>query len=205
MSKRSTPHIAAAQAAFRHAREVDYEAEGASIAPLVVRIRRPAIAFVAGFPSAIGGIALAAALGRGGAGDGALPLGVGLLVTGAVLLVLGATSRLRLDDVGLTVRFFGLRSTRVDLADLSSATFGMTFPSISFAIALKDRMGRTARVHANWWRREQTIMKAVLRRLLDDDVAMDRGTARIVAQTLGVKRPKARVVHRALLRRDRTW
>jgi hypothetical protein len=37
------------------------------------------------------------------------------------------------------------------------------------------------------------------------DAAMDRMTARIVSEILGITRPKARIVHRALLRKDRTW
>jgi hypothetical protein len=49
------------------------------------------------------------------------------------------------------------------------------------------------------------MLATVARGLFDADVPMDRLTARIVSRTLRVKRPKARIIHHALLRRDRTW
>jgi len=93
----------------------------------------------------------------------------------------------------------------VRLDELDSATFAMLFPSISYVISLADRRGRKARIHANWWRDEAAFMPPICRALVDHDVAMDRTTARIVSRVLRIKRPAARIVHRALLRRDRTW
>ena len=49
------------------------------------------------------------------------------------------------------------------------------------------------------------ILEILLQALVDRDVALDRSTARIVSRVLGVKRPKARIIHRGLLRKDRTW
>jgi hypothetical protein len=45
----------------------------------------------------------------------------------------------------------------------------------------------------------------VCRALIEHDVAMDRDTARIASQVLGVPRPKPRIVHHGLFRKDRTW
>lgn len=174
-------------------------------AALRVRLHPYAIAFVAGFPGLLGVTALGAAMSRGGTNDGAFPLGAVLLGAAATLLALGLGSYLAVDEQGVTVRFYGARSTRVRFDELVAATFGMSFPSISFNVALKDRRGSTARVHANWWSRERDIMAIVLRELLDRDVSMDRQTAALVARTLKVEAPAARIVHRALLRRDRTW
>jgi hypothetical protein len=105
----------------------------------------------------------------------------------------------------VTVRFFGLRGTTVRFDELLAATFSMTFPTISFAITLRDRTGRKAVVHANWWRDEGMATVPILSALVEHEVAMDRTTARIVSQVLRVARPAATIVHRGLIRKDRTW
>jgi hypothetical protein len=171
----------------------------------MTRIHPAALAFVAGFPAAIGGLALLAASTRSLPDDGALPLGVGLLTLSGIVLVLGLGSSLRVFPDRVSVRFFGVRSTTVRFADLSSATLGMTVPTISFAITLRDRSGRKAVVHANWWREERSIMAPICRAILELDVPVDRSTARVVASVLGVRRPRARIVHHGLLNKDRTW
>jgi hypothetical protein len=170
-----------------------------------LRIHPAALAFVTGFPGVIGLLAVAVSLGRSVPDDGARPFGIGLLLVAALLLVLGARSRLVVTPDAVTVRFFGLRSTTVRFAEMATATFSMTFPSISYAITFADSRGKQAIVHANWWRREGTAMVAIFRSIVGRQVAFDRTTARIVAQVLGVKRPPATIVHRALFRKDRTW
>jgi hypothetical protein len=178
---------------------------GAAVGGSSLRIRGAALVFVVGFPAAIGALALIAAVSRSGPSDGAFALGVGLLAAAGVLLALGLRSVLSVGEGALTVRFFGLRSTTVRFRDLRSATFGMAFPSISYAIALADRNGQKALVHSNWWRNESSVLVPVCRAIVDFDVPMDRSTARVVSQVLKVKRPKAQIIHRALLRKDRTW
>jgi hypothetical protein len=163
------------------------------------------LAFVVGFPSAIGTLALVAALSRAGTSDNAFPLAMAAFALAAVLLILGARSALCVGPHDVTVRFFGLRSTAIRFHEVTAATFGMAFPSLSYAITLTDRRGRKVLVHANWWRDETVVLPLVCRALVDNDVPMDRSTARIVARVLGVKRPRAQIIHRALLRKDRTW
>jgi hypothetical protein len=152
--------------------------------PGVLRIRRPWLAFVVGFPGAIGTVALVAALSRDGMADGALPLAVASLGLAVVLLVLGALSRVWLFPDRVAVRFFGVRTTKVRFADLTTATFGMVFPSISFALTLTDRGGQRATIHANWWDYEPAMMDAVCRALIHHDVAVDRMTASVIARVL---------------------
>lgn len=164
------------------------------------------LAFVAGFPAFLGGcIAIARWIEPTTATPGEPPVGQVLLALAAVLLLLGLRSFLRVEDEAITVRFYGLRSTTLRLDELAAATFVMAFPSISYAISLTDQRGRKALVHANWWRDESIAMLAVSRALVQHDVPMDRSTARIVARVLRIKRPKARIIHHALLRKDKTW
>ena len=132
-------------------------------------------------------------------------VGAVLLVGSVALLVLGVRSFVSLQEGRLTSRFFGVRRTTVRLDQLTGATFAMLFPSISYVITFEDLEGRTARVHANWWSNEEQLMTPLARVLVDGDVAMDRTTARIVSQILRIERPKARIVHHGLLRKDRTW
>lgn len=199
---RQDPYAVALSTAFRPG---DGRRKLPQAARFGVRLNPYAIAFVAGFPGLVGGTMLVAALSRTGTSDGAFPVGAVLLVAAGALLVLGLRSYLALDDHGVTVRFYGIRATRVRFEELVAATFGMAFPSISFSIALKGSRDRTARIHANWWRREREIMAVVLGELLDRDVAMDRQTAAIVAKTFKVEAPRPRIVHRALFNRDKTW
>lgn len=159
-----------------------------------------AVGFVAGFPGVIGAVGLLAAFSRSGVHDGAFPLAVGLLVVAGILLVLGIRSLLWVEDDRVTVRFFGLRSTSVLFRELQSATFGMAFPSISYAITLTDEGGRKALIHANWWRGEAPAVTAVCRALVEHDVPMDHSTTRLVSRVLRVKRPKPRITHRPWLR-----
>lgn len=199
--KRLSAYHAAARTAFGRSRG----SSGRHAAEWTVTIRPTWLAFVVAFPGVIGALALGAALSRGGTNDGAYPLGIGALLGSVVLLALGLKSRLVVTGDQITVRFFGLRGTTVRFADLASATFGMVFPSISFAISLRDNNGKKAIVHANWWRDEATFFPMICSVLVQFDVPMDRGTARVVSQVLGIKRPKPRIVHHALLRKDRTW
>jgi hypothetical protein len=176
--------------------------------PAVVRLRihPAAITFVSGFPGGIGLVGVLAALSRGRAfDDGGIFVGYLPLVVGAVLLVLGLRSFLRVGPDDVTVRFYGLRRTTVRFRELRSGTFGMAVPSISFAITLTDRNGRKALVHANWWRGEDAAIRPVLRALLEHSVPMDRTIARLVSQVLKVKRPRVQIVHHGLFRKDRTW
>lgn len=170
-----------------------------------VRLRPYTIAFVTGLPAFVGGTALLAAFSRSGIQDGAFPLAAVGLAAAATLLVLGLRSRLSIDGDSLTVRFFGLRGTTLRLADLRSATFSMAWPSISFAITVRDRSGRKALVHANWWQHEIAVLVLLCRTLVEHRAALDRDTSRIVARTLRIPPPEATIVHRALLRRDRPW
>jgi hypothetical protein len=202
MRRGSAFHAAVRSAFSRAAREPIARGPGGTVA---TRISPYALAFVAGFPGAIGGLALAAAISRAGLSDGAFALGAGLLLLAGCLLVLGLRSVLVVGPDRVTARFFGLRSTSVRFDRLTSATFGMTFPSISYGIALIDRDGRKAIVHANWWQDEAEVMRPILRALVDHDVAMDRTTARVVSQTLRIPRPKPRIIHRGRFRNDRTW
>jgi RHS repeat-associated protein len=79
----------------------------------------------------------------------------------------------------------------------------MVLPSISFAITLADTKRRKVIVHADCRDDEATILRAVGTELVQRDVSMDRATARLVSQALGVKRPTARIVHHALPRGGR--
>jgi hypothetical protein len=199
--KRLSAYNAAAKSAFGRSR-------GAAVVSSRTgefRLRPTWVLFVAGFPGAFGLLAATAAFSRGGTSDGAFPLAMVALAGSVALLALGLASRLATTDDRLTVRFYGFRSTAVRFAELTSATFGMAFPSLSFAITLTDRNRTKATVHANWWDKEATILRVVFTELLRNDVSMDRATARVVSQTLGVKRPKPRIVHHALLRKGRTW
>jgi hypothetical protein len=170
-----------------------------------LRIHRSWLAFVVGFPATTGALILWSGLSHEGADPTVVPIGLVLLAGSAALLVLGVRSYVRLEEGRLTSRFFGIRSTTVRLDQLVGATFAMLFPSISYVITIEDREGRKARVHANWWSNEQTLMNPLARALVEGDVAMDRTTARIVSKILRIKRPKARIVHRGLIWKDRTW
>ncbi len=179
--------------------------QGASAQSVRLRIHRSWLAFVVGFPALTGGLIVWSGLVHEDADPTGLPVGVALLVGSAALLVLGLRSFVSLEEGRLTSRFFGVRRTTVRLDQLTGATFAMLFPSISYVITFEDREGRKARVHANWWSDEEQLMTPLARALVDGDVAMDRTTARIVSQILRIKRPKARIVHHGLLRKDRTW
>jgi hypothetical protein len=163
------------------------------------------LAFVAGFPGLIGVTALGVSVTRSIPEDGARPLGIITLVVAGALLALGLGSRLVVTPEFVSVRFFGLRSTTVRFADLVSATFSMAFPSISFAITLRDRFGRRAIIHANWWHHEGQATVPILRAIAARRVPVDRSTARIVGQVLSGPRPVASIVHHGLIRKDRTW
>jgi hypothetical protein len=184
-------------------------ASGATSGVFHTRLHPGAIAFVVGFPGVIGILALITAFSRidqvGLESDGAYGLGVVVTGVALLLLVLGLRSFMRVDGENVTIRFFGIRSTTLRLAELVSATFGMPLPSISFTIRLTDRSGRHVLVHANWWRDEAAVVRPVLQALVDHDVPMDRSTARIVSEVLRVERPTARIIHHGLIWKDRTW
>ena len=202
MRRRSTTELAV-RSAF--ARSSKGPPDASSTASITTRIRPWWLIGVAGFPAVVGGLMVFFALERGVPDASAVVVGTMLLLGAFALLVLGLRSFLTLDGNQLTVRFYGIRSTMVRLDELDSATFAMLFPSISYVITLADRSRRKARIHANWWHDEATFMPPICRSLVEHDVALDRMTARIVSQVLKIKRPKARVVHHALLRKDRTW
>jgi hypothetical protein len=207
MRRDSSLHVAT-NTAFRRSLQPSSTARSPSGA-IVTRLYPGALAFVAGFPGLIGLAGLGAALSRidrvGLDKDGAYGLGIGMTAIAVILLVLGLRSFARIDGDRLTVRFFGIRATTVDLRELVSATFGMPLPSISFTIKLTDRSRRKVLLHANWWQDEAAIVRPALQALLDHDVPMDRSTARIVSQVLNVKRPHAQIVHRGLIWKKRTW
>ena len=167
------------------------------------RVKLVACLVLATMPGALGALALFGAFTRTGTSDGAFPLAVGSLLVAALLLVLGLRSRLSADLEVLWVRFFGIRGTAVRFDALVSATFGMTFPSISFGVTLRDHDGERVVVHANWWRDERAIVAFIAQRLLEHDVPMDRDTAALVARALRVPRPEVRIVRRPPLRRGR--
>jgi hypothetical protein len=202
VKRRSTTELAV-RSAF--ARSSKGRPDASPTASITTRIRQWWLTGVAGFPAVVGGLMVFFALERGVPDSSAVVVGTVLLLGAFALLVLGLRSFLTLDGNQLTVRFYGIRSTTVRLDELDSATFAMLFPSISYVITLADRNGRKARIHANWWRDESTFMPPICRSLVEHDVALDRMTARIVSRVLKIKRPKARVVHHALLRKDRTW
>jgi hypothetical protein len=201
MKRRSTTERAVRSAFARTSKGPPDTFQTASI---TTPIRPWWLAGVAGFPAVVGGLMVFLAIERGVPDSPAVLVGTLLFLGALALLVLGLRSFLTLDRNQLTVRFYGIRSTTVRLDELDSATFAMLFPSISYVMTLADRNGRKARIHANWWRDEATFMPPICRSLVEHDVAMDRMTARIVSRVLKVKRPNARVVHHALLRKDRT-
>jgi hypothetical protein len=201
VKRRSTTSLAA-RSAFR--RSIARFPDNAGN-PVTTRVRALAQAFVAGFPALVGAPMVLFAIGGRYPDATALYVGATLLLGAVALLILGLRSRLTFDDDSLSVRFYGIRATTVRIDEVETATFAMLFPSISYAITLTDRHGRRARIHANWWRDEARIMPPICRRLVARDVAMDRMTARVVSQVLRIKRPKPRIVHHAVLRRDRTW
>jgi hypothetical protein len=198
VDRKTTPYDVARATAF-----VDVAPTERPVGGVRSRVRPVACLVLATMPGALGALALFGAFTRTGTSDGAFPLAVASLLIAALLLVLGLRSRLSADRELIWVRFFGLRGTAVRFDDLVSATFGMTFPSISFGVTLKDHHGKRVVVHANWWRDEPAVVAFVAQRLLERDVPMDRDTAALVARALGVRRPEVRIVHRPLLRRDR--
>ena len=199
--RRGTAFHAAVASAF--ARSALGPIASSSDGVVATQIRPHAMAFVAGFPGVIGVLALAAAMSRTGPTDRAFWLGALLLAPGLCLLVLGIRSNLTVRPEAVSVRFFGVRETTIKFDQLVSATFGMTFPSISYGIALTDRDGRKAIIHANWWNDEAAVMRPILRALADRDVAMDRTTARIVSKTLRIPRSKPRIIHHGSIRHGR--
>ena len=198
--RRRTPLHAAVASAFARSHGHLPDAPGSQ-----TRLHRAALTFVVAFPGLIGSVALVAALSRSAVNDGAFSLAIPLLAVAGVLLILGLRSVVSVDGDGLTVRFFGIRATTVRFQELASATFGMAFPSISYGIRLTDVTGRNVFLHANWWRDERFVVLPVCRALVEYNVPMDRSTARVVSKLLHVQRPKARIVHHGLLRKDRTW
>jgi len=201
--KRRTPASVAAGTAFN--RRADEAVDRHPSRPVELRIHWSWQAFVAGFPGAVGLVGVWSDVARPGPEHEALWIFSAILAGAVALLVLGLASFVRLDGDRLTVRFYGVRRTTVRLDALESATFGMLAASISYAISLVDRSGRRVRFHANWWHDEPAILVPICQGLLDHDVAMDRQTTRIVSRVLGVRRPKPRIVHHGLLRKDRTW
>ncbi len=173
--------------------------------PVRLKIHRSWLAGVVGAPAVVGALILWSGLSHEDADPSVVPIGSALLAGAAALLVLGLRSFVSLDQGRLTSRFFGIQSTTVRLDQLASATFAMLFPSISYVITLEDGQGRKARVHANWWRGEAMLMLPLAQALVAHDVAMDRTTARIVSKILRIRRPQARIVHRGLFNKDRTW
>ena len=174
--------------------------------PVRARLQRFAIGFVAGFPGLVGLAGIVAAFTRAGVDDLAFRFGAVCVVAAATLLILGSRSFIAVDEEGLAVRFYGIRTTRIRWEEMASATFGLLPPpSISFAITIRPRRGRKVIFHANWWRRESEILARVARQIVDRGVAVDHGTARIVGHALDVPPPGTRIIHRALFRRDRTW
>lgn len=204
MKRGSTTEVAVGSAFVRAGQKARRKA-GPMPTTVRLRIHPAALAFVAGVPGLMGATFLAVAALEPLPDDGRPPIGMVLLVVGAFILGLGLASRLVVSPDGVTVKFFGLRSTTVRFDELAAATFSMTFLTISYAITLRDRAGRKARIHANWWRDEGMATVPILRALVEHDVAMDRTTARIVSQVLGVERPTATIVHRGAIWKDRTW
>jgi hypothetical protein len=175
--------------------------------PVVARTRlHPwALAFVVGFPLTIGALVIGFNVNRQFDLTGIIVLGVLPTIGALLLLVLGLRSEARVNANEVSVRFLGIRTTTVRFDDLRGVTFEMAFPSISFALVLKDVTGRTVRIHANWWRDERIVVRPICRRVLELGVPLDRSAARVVAEVLGVKRPKATIVHHALFNKNRTW
>ena len=197
MSRRSSVYDVARATAF-----VGDATSESVVSDVRSRVKPVACLVLAAMPGALGVLALFGAFTRTGTSDGAFPLAIASLLIAALLLVLGLRSRLSADMDVLWVRFFGIRGTAVRFDDLVSATFGMTFPSISFGMTMKDGHGKRVVVHANWWRDELSILAFISQRLLEHDVPMDRDTAALVARALGVPAPEVRIVRRPLLRRD---
>jgi hypothetical protein len=128
------------------------------------------------------------------------PIVLGLLATSLVLIVLTRGSVLRMDRDAVSVRFLSIHSTTIFWRDLTAATYGMFFPSVSFGIRLREASGRQVAIHAGWWEREEAIFTYVARRLLDLQVPMDEGTALIVASATGAPAPPAKIEPRPILR-----
>lgn len=168
MKRGSTTHVAVGTAFARSVRGPD------GVVPSTQRLHPGAIAFVAGFPGVVGSAMVLAAFSRDGPDDGAFAPGIVLVAVAGLLLVLGLRSFFSVRADGLTVRFYGLRSTTILFTEVRSATFSMTAPSISYAITLTDVARRKAIVHANWWRNERSIVRPVCQALLDHHVPLDR-------------------------------
>lgn len=141
-------------------------------------VRRSSLAFAAGFPAAIGAVAVAVAGSRSGTSDGAFPFGIALITLGAALLALGESAAR--DSRVSPGSVFGLRTTELRLADVSEARFGMVFPSISYAVTLRTDQGRRVVLHANWWTNEPEVMRLGASQLDERTVQMDRGTRRVL-------------------------
>lgn len=201
--KNHHPKVAVRSAFARSVRAPGWTSPSGFVAR--TRLHPWALAFVVGFPGVIGILGLATSLARPVLTEALVFVGVLPTVTALLLLVLGLRSEACVDSECVSVRFFGIRTTTVRFDELRSATFGMPFPSISFTLVLRDEAGHKVRIHANWWLGEGEIVRPVLRRALELDVPMDRTAARIASEVLGVKRPKARIVHHGLINKKRTW
>ena len=164
-----------------------------------------ALAFVVGFPGLVGGAGIGFNIGRSFDVPAMILLGYLPVAAAIVILITGLRSQVRVTPDAVSVRFLGFRATTIRFDELRSLTFEMAFPSISFALVLEDRSGHKTRIHANWWQDEGAIVRPVCRAALQRDVAMDRSAARVVSDVLGVKRPKATIVHHAWLNKGRTW
>ena len=144
-----------------------------SAPPLEVRLARRG--YVPGI--GVGLIALAALI---AAADGN-PIGLfpaAILGLFAVLLaLLAALSRIFVDSDVLDVRFFGLRATRIPWEAIERVSFGMAFPSVSYAMSIRSKDGRELKVHLNWWRRESELLSVVFDQIQLRHVAIDGDVA----------------------------
>jgi len=126
---------------------------------------------------------------------------VGLLLASAGLFVLAVFSSLTVDEQGLNVRLFSLREGRVSWNRLTTARYGMSFPSLALGITLTEIGGRRARLHFGYWADEDRLLALVAHRLLGAAPEMDAETAQIVALVTGTPAREARLRHVFLLDR----
>jgi hypothetical protein len=97
-----------------------------------------------------------------------------------LLAVLAAGSRVLADASALDVRFFGLRSTRLQWETIERVSFGMAFPSVSYAMTISAADGREAKVHLNWCERESALLGILFDQLEARQIAVDGDVAALM-------------------------
>ena len=128
---------------------------------------------------------------------------VGLFLASAGLFLLAVWSSLTVDEQGLKVRLFSLHEDHVSWNRLTTARYGMSFPSLALGITITEIDGHRARLHFGYWANEDRLLALVAHRLLGAAPEMDVETAHIVALVTGTPARDAQLRHAFLLDRRR--